>query len=66
MAREMDKTYGFGGQMASIPISYSVQSPRRLLAEDARVIELIDQDTKWWNSPLINTIFNVEEARTIF
>jgi hypothetical protein len=48
-----------------IPISYSVQSPWRLLVEDAWIIEFIDQVTKWWKSPLINTNFNVEEARTI-
>lgn len=28
------------------PISVSVQSPRQILAEDARVANLIDQDTK--------------------
>lgn len=32
------------------PISIYVPSPRRILAEEARVSKLINQDTKWWNS----------------
>jgi hypothetical protein len=28
-------------------------------------MELIDQDTKWWNTHLINNIFHKEEARII-
>lgn len=30
---------------------------RRMLAEDAKVVELIDQDTKWWKTFLIKDIF---------
>lgn len=37
-------------QVGAIPSTYSIQSPRRMLEEDARGLELIDQDTKWWNS----------------
>jgi hypothetical protein len=47
------------------PTSFSIQSPRRLLSEDARVVELIDQDTKWWNANLIREIFHAEEAQVI-
>ncbi|GLT72869.1 hypothetical protein SLA2020_447660 [Shorea laevis] len=39
------------------PISFSIQSPRRILSEDARVAELIDQDTKWWNTNLLREVF---------
>jgi predicted RNA polymerase sigma factor len=36
-----------------------------ILSADAKVMELIDQDTKLWNSPLIKKIFQEEEARVI-
>ncbi|GLT61042.1 hypothetical protein SLA2020_337770 [Shorea laevis] len=48
-----------------IPRTYSVQSPRRLLAAEASVGELIDPDTKWWNAPLIKEIFSETEAEII-
>ena len=32
------------------PVSFMVQSPRLMLGEDARVAELIDQDTTYWNT----------------
>ncbi|GLT60767.1 hypothetical protein SLA2020_335190 [Shorea laevis] len=48
-----------------IPRTYSVQSPRRLLAAEASVGELIDPDTKWWNAPLIKEIFSETKAEII-
>jgi hypothetical protein len=33
--------------------------------EDARVMELIDQTTKWWNVHLIHEVFNEDEARIL-
>lgn len=47
------------------PISVSVQSPRQILADDARMANLIDQDTKWWNLNLISKVFQEEEAWVI-
>ncbi len=39
--------------------------PMRLLAEYAKVEELIDQDTRWWNSSLIKEIFQEDEVDII-
>jgi hypothetical protein len=48
------------------PISFSFQSPQHFLAEDTRVMELIDPVTKWWNVPLVHVVvFNEEEANII-
>jgi hypothetical protein len=32
---------------------------------DARVNELIDKDTRWWNVPLVKEIFNAYKAERI-
>lgn len=48
------------------PMTYSIQSPRRMLAEDAKVVELIDPDTKWWNTFLIKEIFKEDKVAIIF
>jgi hypothetical protein len=45
--------------------THVVQSPVRILPKHAHVCELIDSDTNWWNIPLIEEIFNVEEASLI-
>jgi ribonuclease HI len=47
------------------PITYTVQSPRKILGADATVRELIDHDTNWWNKTLIEEIFTHEEALVI-
>lgn len=47
------------------PTTYSVQSPRIILSKDAKVKELIDQDTKCWKTSLINDIFMADEAEKI-
>lgn len=48
-----------------LPTSYSIQSPRLALLEDASVSELIDQDSKRWNGQLIMSIFTKDEAEVI-
>lgn len=53
-----------GDKWLLAPISFSVQSPRKVLVEDARVSKLIDQDAKWRKPHLTNTIFH-EEAQII-
>lgn len=50
----------WGNKWIPTLISFSIQSPYRILETRARVLELIDQDTKWWNSKLISTIFQEE------
>jgi hypothetical protein len=41
----------------STPISFAMQSPRRILSVDARVAELIDLVTRGWNTLLIGKVF---------
>lgn len=45
--------------------TYMVQTPKRILAENARVKKLIDENTRWWNVSLIHEVFNAEEAISI-
>jgi hypothetical protein len=47
------------------PISYSVQSPPRLVPDDSNVSVLIDSELCGWKEELITTIFSPEEARVI-
>lgn len=42
-----------------------IQIPIRVLPPEARVSDLIDAETKWWNTPLIKEIFWPEEANNI-
>lgn len=42
-----------------------VQTPIRILAHDAKVSELSDAETNWWNTALIHEIFGPEEATSI-
>jgi hypothetical protein len=43
----------------------SVQSPIRRLDRDTRVKDLIGEDTRWWNVPLVKEIFMEDEAERI-
>lgn len=45
--------------------SHIIQSPSHVLRHDAKVCEIIDADTKWWNIPLIEQIFPVEIVEQI-
>jgi hypothetical protein len=47
------------------PISYEIQSPIRLLDQNATVSSLINSDTRWWNLDLVREIFCREEADII-
>jgi hypothetical protein len=47
------------------PIIYSVQTPCRILSEDATVNELFDPNTGSWNRDLLREIFVEEEAEII-
>jgi hypothetical protein len=37
----------------------------RLLPRDAKVCELLDPDTNWWNTSMVQNVFNAEEAQVI-
>ncbi len=45
--------------------SHIIQSPSHVLRQDAKVCEIIDADTKWWNIPLIEQIFPTEIVEQI-
>lgn len=47
------------------PTTYAIQSPRKVFSDDAKVCNLIDNDSKWWNGTLLNSIFCKEEAEVI-
>jgi len=47
------------------PISYSVQSPQRIIGAESQVEALIDPEVCAWRVSLIHEIFNVEEAKVI-
>lgn len=47
------------------PTSYAVQSLVKILGRDARVKELIDEDTKLWKITLLKEISNVDEEAKI-
>ena len=42
-----------------------IQSPVQLLGENAKVRELIDVSTKWWDYELIREVFPKDEAKCI-
>jgi hypothetical protein len=42
-----------------------IQSPVRILEGDAKVSELLDRNTNWWNYSLVHEVFSVEEAELI-
>ncbi len=60
-----EKYSGMGNRWLPTPISFSVQSPRRILDENATVVDLIDQNTKGWKTELIREVFHAEEAQVI-
>lgn len=37
----------------------------RILSGDAKVMELIDEDTTWWNTSMVKEIFNEDEVERI-
>ena len=37
----------------------------RCLPCDAKVCDLLDPDTNWWNTTLVKNVFNAEEAQVI-
>jgi hypothetical protein len=47
------------------PTTYRVQSPPKLLADNATVNHLIDANTKWWDMTLLEQIFSREERVAI-
>lgn len=44
------------------PTTYSIQTLMNSLDSEAKVSELIDGNTKWWNTNIVKEIFDEEEA----
>jgi hypothetical protein len=62
----MDEILRYGVMNGYQPLtSFMIQSPRFMLGKHARVAELIDQDTKGYNTQLLNTIFLADAAKVI-
>lgn len=55
----------WGDKWLFSPTTYAIQSPINTLTADARVCELIDQDSQWWNIALIKDIFLEEDVAKI-
>lgn len=55
----------WGSKWLPTPTTFSVQSPCSQLAIDDKVAALIDPNQRGWNVPLIQSIFEKEEAETI-
>lgn len=45
--------------------TFRIQTPRTVLVEDAKVVELIDIQSGTWNEELVKEILNVEEAEMV-
>lgn len=55
----------WGDRWLPTKITHKIQSPPHILGATAKVCELIDSATNWWNIPPVETVFNPEEARII-
>ena len=47
----------WGDRWLPVESTHAAQSPVRYLGRDAKVYELIDNNTRWWNIPLVEEIF---------
>jgi hypothetical protein len=47
------------------PTTYQIHSTPRMLDVEATVYHLIDKDTKWWDTMLLESLFDKEEVRLI-
>jgi hypothetical protein len=45
--------------------SHKIQDPIRVLSKEAKVADIIDLDSNWWNVPLIEQIFSPETVERI-
>lgn len=60
-----EKVRIWGDKWIPMPTSYKVQSPCRILGENAIVGDLVDVNARRWNSSLIHEIFLEHEAKLI-
>jgi hypothetical protein len=55
----------WGDRWIFSPHSNSIQFPMHILNRDSKVAEIIDQDSRWWNIPLIEQIFPADIVEKI-
>ena len=55
----------WGEKWLPSPSTHAIQTPIRILDSEAKVCDLIDPDTNWWNISLIKEIFIKEEMEMI-
>jgi hypothetical protein len=55
----------WGDKWIPKPSTYAIQSPCKILPKDAKVVELLEEDTNQWNLQLVRNIFSEEEAEII-
>jgi hypothetical protein len=55
----------WGDKWIPKPSTYMVHSPTTFLPREAKVGELIDNQTSWWNQTLLESMFMVEEKKAI-
>jgi hypothetical protein len=55
----------WGDRWLPVPVSYSVQSPKQLLAADATIASLINLNAKEWKADLVKVVLNTKEAQVV-
>jgi hypothetical protein len=55
----------WGDKWLPSSLNFQVQSPVNTINPNARVCSLINQETRWWDVPLVQMIFSPEEAEAI-
>jgi hypothetical protein len=55
----------WGDKWLPTKVTHEVQSPIRIVDGEAKVCALIDENTRWWNIPIVEAVFYVEEASII-
>ena len=47
------------------PSTFKIFSPPTLLDLDAKICDLVDTNSKWWNFPLLESLFSSDEVKKI-
>jgi hypothetical protein len=52
----------WGDKWLPTQVTHEIQSPIHILDGEAKVCDLIDENTGWWNIPMVESIFNAAEG----
>jgi hypothetical protein len=55
----------WGDKWLPTKVIHEVQSPIHIVDGEAKACALIDENTRWWNIPILEAIFNAEEVSII-